>query len=100
MIDFPDSSTSDTPSLYLRPPLAALWWLQKGGYGMGVEWENAHSICQSKEGDPEHDIVHALCHLIEGDLQNADYWYDRVGDVKQSDDPATEWCRIVQKLTV
>ena len=68
-----------TPPETLSGPLKALWWLRKGGLRMGAEWEKAHDICQSDEGNPGHDRVHALVHLIEGDRFNADYWYRRCG---------------------
>ena len=41
----------------------------------GKEWRNAHDICQRAEGNKEHDWIHALVHLIEGDHANAAYWY-------------------------
>ena len=40
-------------------------------------WEAAHEIAQSKEGNPDHDRIHALLHRIEGDEWNAKYWYRR-----------------------
>lgn len=66
----------------LSPPLQALWWLRKGGLAMGPEWHKAHAICQTREGDREFDIVHALAHWIEGDEANAAYWYRRAGGGK------------------
>ena len=61
----------------LSAPQQALWWLQRGGLGLGPDWERAHQICQMREGDRPYDMVHALCHWIEGDLPNRDYWYRR-----------------------
>lgn len=49
----------------------ALSLLQNG------DWEGSHHIAQSKEGDPDHDRLHALLHRIEGDEWNAKYWYKR-----------------------
>ncbi len=40
-------------------------------------WEAAHTIAQSKEGNPDYDRIHALLHRIEGDEWNAKYWYRR-----------------------
>ena len=57
----------DTPPAGLARPLAALWWLKKGGLVMGPQWEKAHELCQMQEGDRAHDSVHALVHWIEGD---------------------------------
>jgi hypothetical protein len=81
----------------LPPPLEALWWLKKGGLRMGPEWEKAHAICQTREGDAAYDLVHALAHWIEGDAGNANYWYRRVGDGRAGT-IALEWDRIAAKL--
>ena len=81
----------------MSPPLQALWWLQKGGWLLGPEWEKAHTICQQDEGNPHYDIVHALSHWIEGDEANARYWYQRVGGIR-APTIAAEWERIAGKL--
>ena len=80
------------------PPLQALWWLKKGGLAVGPEWEKAHGICQTMEGEHDHDLVHALAHWIEGDVGNADYWYARAHETRGSD-IAGEWTRIAGVLT-
>ena len=82
--------TADAPPDALNPPLAALWWLRKGGLALGPAWERAHQICQSREGEPFHDMVHALCHSIEGEAANAAYWYRRAGRKPEADITA-EW---------
>lgn len=79
-------------------PQKALWWLAKGQFKTGPEWEQGHAICQSAEGRPEYDYVHALAHWIEGDKWNSDYWYGRVGTERQSEDPAEEWRFIAEAL--
>jgi len=71
-----DTSLPAPPDGLTRPE-AALWWLRKGSLRLGAEWNEAHEICQSAEGDPAHDWIHALCHLIEGDTGNAAYWFRR-----------------------
>jgi hypothetical protein len=38
------------------------------------DWQAAHRIVQALE-DPLACRIHALCHRIEGDLDNARYWY-------------------------
>lgn len=91
-------SGDETPSPALAPPLQALWWLKKGGFAMGPEWEKAHALCQTREGDHAHDLVHALAHWIEGDAANSAYWYRRVGGVRAKDVPA-EWDRIAGLLS-
>ncbi len=81
----------DAPPPDLSPELRALWWLRKGALAPGPEWERAHEICQSSEGVPAFDRVHALAHWIEGDRANADYWYRRAGTRPMGADVAAEW---------
>ena len=40
------------------------------------EWEKAHTIVQDDES-PLGCWAHGIVHLIEGDLDNAKYWYRR-----------------------
>ncbi|GAB4527715.1 MAG: hypothetical protein Tsb0019_29740 [Roseibium sp.] len=86
MSDLPemDVSVGEPPAGYSEPA-KALWWLKKGNLTLGHEWERAHEICQSDEGDPIHDWIHALCHLIEGDLGNAAYWFRHAGKPVERD---------------
>lgn len=39
------------------------------------DWEDAHVIAQRHEEDPMACWIHAVLHKIEGDEQNARYWY-------------------------
>ncbi len=86
------------PDAQLQLPLQALWWLRKGSLKVGAEWERAHDICQSAEGNRPLDWVHALAHLIEGDIGNANYWYRRAGEQRTGSDHEEEWDHIVEKL--
>jgi hypothetical protein len=56
------------------PALAALWWAAKGA----AHWDRAHTLVQD---DPGRDAawVHAHLHRLEGDQDNAAYWYARAG---------------------
>lgn len=49
---------------------AALDHLEQG------DWDAAHKIVQSDES-PEGCWVHGIVHVMEGDLDNARYWYGR-----------------------
>jgi hypothetical protein len=91
------SDTGARPDALARP-LLALWHLRAGGLAMGEHWMAAHALCQEQEGDPDHDIVHALAHLIEGDAPNAAYWYRRAGS-RQTGDIEAEWQRIATLLS-
>lgn len=58
------------PPAGLSVPLQGLWYAAKG------EWDKAHVLVQD---DPSREAawVHAHLHRIEGDLDNAGYWYNR-----------------------
>jgi hypothetical protein len=43
------------------------------------DWQRAHEIVQEHEEHPMANWIHALVHRIEGDLDNARYWYGRSG---------------------
>ena len=56
----------------LSPEARSLWFVKKG------DWEAAHDIAQDIE-TPVGSWIHALLHLIEGDLGNARYWFAEAG---------------------
>ena len=55
------------------------------------EWEAAHTIAQSLEGNGHADWLHAILHKIEGDASNSRYWYGRTNQNYESyPDPQAE----------
>lgn len=88
-----DFSTAQPPAT-LSEPAKALWWLKKGGFKVGPEWQKAHAICQTAEGTRAYDLVHALAHWIEGDTSNRDYWYRRIAGWKRAETIEAEWERV------
>jgi len=72
-------------------PQQALRLLKQGALRLGPEWEAAHEICQRCEGTRDYDLVHALCHWIEGDGANRDYWYRRVAPWVRAATLEDEW---------
>lgn len=72
-------------------PQIALALLKSGGLQMGPDWQRAHELCQEDEGERSHDLVHALCHWIEGDVANRDYWYRRVQPWTRAATIEAEW---------
>ncbi len=52
----------------LSPALQALWWAARD------DWDRAHEAAQSDPG-PDAAWVHAYLHRVEGDAENAQYWY-------------------------
>jgi hypothetical protein len=45
--------------------------------GLKGDWQGAHLIAQDQEGNELADWLHAVAHRMEGDLDNARYWYGR-----------------------
>ena len=80
------SATTDAePPADLSPESRAMWFTKAG------QWEAAHDIAQDID-TPLGSWIHALLHLIEGDIGNAGYWYSRAG--KKAKTPAQideEW---------
>jgi hypothetical protein len=89
--DFKSSLSGAAPAPGVSPPLAALWWAAKGG------WGKAHAIVQDEEG-VDAAWVHAYLHRVEGDLGNAGYWYRRAAKAIASGSVEAEWDKIVSAL--
>lgn len=43
------------------------------------DWPSAHRIAQERDDDEIANWIHAVVHRMEGDLENARYWYRRCG---------------------
>jgi hypothetical protein len=55
------------------------------------DWDGAHKIAQLDEEDATSCWVHAVLHKIEGDADNARYWYRRAGQAYEAySDPKAE----------
>ena len=83
--------TNANPPRGLVPPLAALWWAAKG------DWDKAHGIVM-KEESREAAWVHAYLHRVEGDLDNAGYWYRKARRPAASEPLPEEWHAIATDL--
>ena len=46
---------------------------------LGGDWQAAHLVAQDHEEEPLANWLHAVVHRMEGDLDNARYWYGRCG---------------------
>jgi hypothetical protein len=63
------------------------------------DWEAAHKATQKLEGDATADWLHAVLHKIEGDNDNARYWYRRIPhEFEEFDDPKAELAAIRASL--
>ena len=86
---FQTSLQSTTPPTFSNSLLLALWHEGRG------DWDASHNIAQdvhSKEGS----WVHAYLHRKEGDIWNADYWYNRAGRKRPACGLEQEWQEMVE----
>ena len=89
---FIESLQNSSPPAGLHPILAALWHDKKGA------WSAAHHVAQSKEGTPAYDALHAYLHRVEGDTQNAGYWYRRARRPVFEGSLEAEWEALVREF--
>jgi len=89
--EFTATLTHASPPRGLAAPLAALWWARKG------DWHRAHRLVQ-EEASPEAAWVHAYLHRLEGDRDNAAYWYRRAGRPCARGALEEEWSAITAAL--
>ena len=88
---FRASLVDAAPPVGLGLPLQALWWDAKG------DWERAHG-CAQDDSSPAGSAVHAYLHRVEGDLNNAGYWYARAGRTRRTDALTAEWDALVNEF--
>lgn len=79
------------PPRVLDAPLAALWWAKKGN------WEKAHRLVMGEPGRAA-AWVHAYLHRVEGDPDNAKYWYGQARERPATGDLDVEWRALVKAL--
>ena len=91
MADLKSTLSDAAPHAGLAPPLAALWWAAKG------DWDAAHKIVQD-ESDTHSAWVHAYLHRVEGDRDNARYWYRQARREPATGELASEWAAIAAAL--
>ena len=68
--DFIKLTKESNPSNLLTDIHLALW------HAMKNNWDMAHEIVQDINSDTAF-WIHAYLHRVEGDLNNANYWYNR-----------------------
>jgi len=76
----------------LAAPLRALWFVAKG------DWDKAHALVMDGSG-ADAAWVHAYLHRVEGDLDNARYWYRQAKRTPAVGKLETEWDEIVAALS-
>jgi hypothetical protein len=85
------SVSKTSPPSGLTPALTALWWAGKD------DWERAHALVMNESGK-DCAWIHAYLHRVEGDLDNARYWYGKAGKAPPSGPSGAEWDSIADAL--
>ena len=80
---FRQSLSKRRPPSGYTPALQALWWAEKD------DWNAAHAVVMAHE-EAACAWVHAHLHRVEGDLDNARYWYRQAGKRPATGAPAAE----------
>jgi hypothetical protein len=83
--------TGEKPPAGLSPALTALWWAGND------KWDKAHTIVMNEEG-ADCAWVHAYLHRLEGDDDNARYWYRQAQRKPATGELAAEWATIAAVL--
>lgn len=89
--DFRESLEAAAPPDGISLELQALWHAAHNG------WDDAHKLVQNEPG-AEAAWVHAYLHRVEGDLDNAGYWYRKARKPKSSAPLDDEWAEIASAL--
>ncbi|MGN6750310.1 MAG: hypothetical protein ACTHJS_17130 [Xanthobacteraceae bacterium] len=88
---FRQSLRTKAPPAGASAALQSLWWAAKD------DWEKAHRIVMN-EHDRDCAWVHAYLHRLEGDLDNAKYWYRQARRKPATHELTSEWTEIVAVL--
>lgn len=89
--EFNKTLSENNLPLNISEILEALWHDAKG------DWESAHNIAQSQEGEQVYDRLHAYLHRKEGDDWNANYWYRRAKTIMPKTSLEEEWIFLVNE---
>jgi hypothetical protein len=88
---FRQSLKGKAPPTGISAALQALWW------AANENWDKAHRIVMNGH-DRECAWVHAYLHRVEGDLDNAGYWYRQARCKPATQELSSEWNEIVAAL--
>ncbi|RXK48826.1 hypothetical protein [Aquirufa rosea] len=87
--DFKATLTEDNPPKNLSVQLKSLWYDAQG------DWDKAHDQVDQLM-DRESAWVHAYLHRKEGDMWNADYWYNRAKKTRPNVSLDNEWQNLAE----
>jgi hypothetical protein len=68
--------------------LKSLWYDGKG------DWHRAHALIDQLKDQPS-ALIHAYLHRKEGDISNADYWYEKAHASRPQVSLEKEWEQLV-----
>lgn len=78
-----------------KPPASASIYAQALWYDAKQDWHKAHELIQDLP-DKNAAWIHAYLHRKEGDIWNADYWYNKAGRKRPNVSLNEEWEQIAQ----
>ena len=88
---FQESLSNARPPSKVSDHLRALWYDAKG------DWQQSHNTIQDID-DTNAAWIHAYLHRKEGDIGNAEYWYNRAGKKRPPVSLQQEWEIIAKEL--
>ncbi|MEO6453037.1 MAG: hypothetical protein ABIN97_03140 [Ginsengibacter sp.] len=88
---FKESLSALNPPSDISEYLKALWYDAHG------DWDKAHKIIQDID-DKSASLIHAYLHRKEGDLFNANYWYNKAARNTPASSTDIEWEQIVTEF--
>ncbi len=89
LYEFKETLSGNEPPQNISVYLQALWFDAKG------DWDKAHEIVQDIH-DKEASWIHAYLHRKEGDVFNAEYWYNRASKKRSNIPLDYEWEEIAE----
>ena len=89
--EFEASLKLDQPNTNISTPLKALWYDGKG------DWNKAHDEVDHLS-DLSSSRIHAYLHRKEGDIWNANYWYNKAKEVRPDISLEEEWKQLVMRF--
>ena len=90
--EFKASLSDNAPPEGVGAPLRALW------LDAANDWDGAHDALQGQPDLNGSAWVHAYLHRVEGDIPNANHWYQRAQKPPSSASLPEEWEEIARAL--
>jgi len=91
LAEFERTLSQANPPAGVATGVAALWWAAND------DWDKAHKLVMDESGK-DCAWVHAYLHRLEGDIENAGYWYRQAGKPAASGPLQAEWDAMATEL--